>query len=131
MRYLLDTNTCIFLMKNIESVVSNYKTKHYLGVALSTITVAELHFGVYNSKHREKNGRSLSGFLVGVDVLEFDGLAAVEYGRIRADLQWRGEPIGSLDMLIAAHALAKDLTLVTDNTREFERVEGLQIENWK
>ena len=130
MRYLLDTNTCVFLMKNIESVTNNYKEKSHLGIAISTITLAELQFGVYNSVHREKNGRNLANFLIGLDIWAFDDLAAVEYGRIRARLQKQGKPIGSMDMLIAAHAMAKNLTLVTDNTREFKRIEGLVLENW-
>ena len=131
MKYLLDTNTCIFLMKNMESTVNNYKEKNHLGIAISAITAAELYFGVYNSVHRDKNMQNLANFLIGVEVQEFDDLAAAEYGRIRAYLQKRGELIGPLDMLIAAHAMAGNLTLVTDNIREFKRVEGLQLENWK
>ena len=131
MRYLLDTNTCVFLMKNVETVVNNYKINNHLGIAISAITAAELHFGVYNSIHREKNGRNLANFLIGIEIWEFDDIAAVEYGRIRAELQRRGELIGPLDMLIAAHAMAESLTLVTDNTRELKRINGLKVENWK
>ena len=130
MKYLLDTNTCVFLMKNIVSVVERYKTNKHDGIAISAITAAELHFGVYNSSDPEKNGTSLSNFFIGVEILDFDDIAAVEYGRIRAYLRKQGTPIGPLDMLIAAHAKAKGFTLVTNNTREFARVPGLTLEDW-
>jgi len=129
-KYLLDTNTCIFLMKNLVSVVERYKTKKPDGIAISAITAAELHFGVYNSSAPGKNGTNLSNFLIGVSLLEFDGVAAAEYGRIRANLRRQGTPIGSFDMLIAAHAKSAGLTLVTNNTREFARVSGLTLEDW-
>ena len=130
MTYLLDTNTCIFLMKNVASVVEHYKAKKHLGISVSTITVAELYYGVYNSAYPEKNGANLANFLIGPETLEFDSICAMEYGRIRAMLRKQGNLIGPLDMLIAAHAQSKGLTLVTDNTREFERIKGLPVENW-
>ena len=130
MKYLLDTNTCIFLMKNNQAVVERYKRGRTSGIAISSITAAELYYGVYNSAQPEKNGANLANFLIGLDVLDFDGAAAMEYGRVRAALRKQGTPIGSMDMLIAAHAKAAGLTLVTNNTREFERVEGLPLEDW-
>jgi tRNA(fMet)-specific endonuclease VapC len=130
MKYLLDTNMCVFLMKNIPSIVEQYKAKKDLGIAISSITAAELCYGVYNSAAPEKNGANLASFFIGVAICDFDSTAAMEYGRIRAALRRLGTPIGSMDMLIAAHAKAKGLILVTDNIREFERVEGLSIENW-
>nr|AGS52812.1 VapC toxin protein [uncultured bacterium contig00009] len=129
MKYLLDTNTCIFLMKNLTTVVERYKTCKHFGIAISSITVAELYFGVYNSSNPSKNGASLTNFLIGLEVLEFDSAAAMEYGRVRAALRKQGTPIGPLDMLIAAHAKAKGLTIVTNNVREL-RIEFLEIEDW-
>lgn len=128
--YLLDTNTCIFLMKNNVDVVEQYKRKKHLGIAISSITTAELYFGVYNSSNPEKNRANLTNFSMGVKSLDFDDMAAIEYGRIRALLKKRGTPIGQMDMLIAAHAKSKGLILVTNNMREFERVEGLKHEDW-
>jgi len=94
------------------------------------MTVAELYYGVYNSSYPEKNGASLANFLIGLEVIDFDSAASMEYGRIRAALRRQGTPIGPLDMLIAAHAKAKGMVAVTDNVREFERVKGLEVENW-
>jgi len=130
MKYMLDTNTCIYLMKNIPTAVEQYKAKTRLGISISTITSAELYFGVYNSVNIEKNGTNLANFLIGVETLEFDDSAAMEYGNIRAALKKQGNIIGPLDMLIAAHARVKKLTLVTNNTRELERIDGLKLENW-
>jgi len=130
MKYMLDTNTCVFLMKNIPSVVENYRLKNHLGIAISIITAAELYYGVYNSAHPEKNGANLANFLLGVVTLELDGKAAMEYGQIRSLLKRQGNLIGPLDMLIASHAYANDMILVTDNIREFERVKELELENW-
>ena len=130
MKYLLDTNTCIFLMKNHSKTVARYKENILFGIAISSITLSELKFGVYNSIYPEQNGESLLCFLIGVEILDYDSKAADEYGRIRAELRRKGTPIGHMDMLIAAHAKAKGLTVVTNNTREFERVENLHLEDW-
>ena len=130
MKYLLDTNTCMFLMKNVDSVVERYKRCRHDGIAVSSITVAELYYGVYNSSDPLKNGSNLANFLIGLQILEFDSAAAMEYGSIRAALRKKGTPIGPLDLLITAHAKSRKLIAVTDNVREFERVEGLVIENW-
>jgi tRNA(fMet)-specific endonuclease VapC len=130
MRYLLDTNTCIYLMKNNPAVLENFLTRRGQGLAISSITAAEMYYGVFNSEYPEKNGVNLTNFFIGLYILDFDSGAAVEYGRIRAALRKKGAPIGQMDMLIAAHAKSKNLILVTSNTGEFERVDGLQIENW-
>lgn len=130
MKYLLDTNSCVFLMKNIASVVERYKACKESGIVISSITAAELYYGVFNSEAPNKNGVNLANFLIGVGVLEFDSAATMEHGRIRSILRKQGKPIGPMDMLIAAHAKSKGLVIVTDNTREFERVDGLKIENW-
>ena len=130
MRYLLDTNMCIYLMKGNAGVLERFMAKRAFGVGISSITLAELYFGVFYSEYQEKNGMNLANFLIGLDVLEFDTGAAVEYGRIRASMRKKGTPIGQMDMLIAAHAMQEDLILVTNNAGEFGRVEGLQLDNW-
>lgn len=94
------------------------------------ITFAELKYGVAKSDFPEKNAKSLSKLLSCVSILPFDELAAEEYGKICADLKAKGIPIGVMDMLIAAHAKARDYILVTNNVKEFKRVNGLLIENW-
>jgi len=129
-RYMLDTNTCIFLAKNRSEVVGQYSAKKSQGIAISAIVVAELQFGVANSMRPEENAATLSCFLLGFELLDFDTAAAMEYGRICCALRRQGQPIGTMDMLIAAHAKAAGLTLVTNNTREFARVEGLLSEDW-
>lgn len=130
MRYLLDTNTCIYLMKGSTGVLEHFLTKRKSGVGISSITVAELYYGVFNSAFPEKNSINLTNFFAGIDILEFDSGAAIEYGRIRALLRQKGTPIGQMDMLIAAHAKSRDMILVTNNVGEFERVGGLVLENW-
>ena len=130
MRYMLDTNTCIFLAKNRPEVVERYTEKQPEGIAISSIVVAELQFGVANSARPAENAANLSRFLLGFELLDFDVSAALAYGHICSDLRRQGTPIGTMDMLIAAHAKSAGLTLVTNNTREFARVEGLQLEDW-
>lgn len=131
MKYLLDTNICIFLMKNLPEVVEKRQKNRQLGIAVSSITIAELLFGVYKSDRIEKNEIALSQFLTEVEEIVFDSNAADSYGRIKAHLQRQGTPIGNMDTLIAAQALTSGLILVTNNTREFERVPKLVIEDWK
>ncbi len=120
-------------MKNKPAIVSQ-KVNEHLGngdeLCISTITLAELEHGYQKSIHKEKNLDSLITFLVCVTILPFDAAATVEYGKICAYLESQGKVIGTMDMLIAAHALSQDLKLVTNNVREFERVPNLQVENW-
>ena len=130
MKYMLDTNMCIYAQKNNPNVIAKIKQNFQQGLAISSITLAELEYGVQARANIEKNAVSLLKFLSIVDVLPFDSGAAVEYGKICADLRKKGTPIGTMDMLIAAHARAENLIVVTHNTREFERVEGLQLEDW-
>ena len=130
MVYLLDTNACIFLMKGNAIILERYLANRNAGIAISSVTAAEMYYGVFNSSQQEKNGINLTNFFVGLSILDFDSGAAIEYGRIRALLRNKGTPIGQMDMLIAAHAKSRDMTLVTNNTCEFERVEGLNIEDW-
>lgn len=130
MKYMLDTNMCIYAQKNIPQVIEKMKNNFQYGVAISSITLAELEFGVQASANVEKNTIALYKFLSIVEILDFDSSAATEYGKIRADLKKKGTPIGNMDMLISAHAKSENLIVVTHNTREFERVEGLQLEDW-
>ena len=130
--YLLDTNICIFLKnKKSPNVLQKIKENKHLGIYISSITVAELQFGVYNSKYIERNRISLIKFLTPFSVLNFDDRDAEEFGKIRTSLKNEGKIIGAYDMLIAAQALAKNLILVTDNTKEFCRIKTLTIEDWK
>ncbi|MGI5172767.1 type II toxin-antitoxin system VapC family toxin [Treponema sp. OMZ 840] len=129
--YLLDTNICIFL-KNRKSpqVLENLKNRIHNGIYISSITVAELQFGVYNSAFVEKNKISLLQFLVLFHILNFDDNDTEQFGKIRSELKKRGEIIGSYDMLIASQALSKNLILVTNNTGEFSRIKNLKTEDW-
>lgn len=131
MTYMLDTNICIYAIKNKpETVLRRMKKEMDSGLCISSVTLAELEYGVRHSLQPAKNEQALLRFLLILTVLPFDAAAASEYGRIREDLQKKGTPIGPLDMLIAAHARAEDLILVTNNVREFIRVPDLKIENW-
>ena len=131
MKYMLDTNICIYIIKKKpEGILTALRTKLPDGLAISTITLAELAHGVQASAYPQNNTLALSQFLVIIDVLPFDHEAAMEYGEICASLRRQGTPIGQMDMLIAAHAKSKGLVVVTNNIREFARVEGLSLENW-
>ena len=121
----------IYAIKNKpEAVLQRLKSNIQDGLCISAITLAELQHGVEKSANPEKNAAALLQFLSILSVLDFDDMAAVEYGRICADLQRKGTPIGTMDMLIAAHAKNEGLVLVTNNVREFERVPELEIQNW-
>ena len=130
MSYMLDTNICIHLMKHTRSVIDSFSVISDDYITISSITLAELEFGICNSQAYEKNRVKLISFLQLIDVLPFDDTAAVDYGIIRANLQKKGAVIGPLDMLIAAHAKSRNLTVVTNNKSEFERVEGLSVIDW-
>lgn len=131
MKYLLDTNICIYIMKkNPPQVIEKYLSLNSSERCISSITLAELEFGACKSSKPLKNKLALKLFLAGIEILPFDENAATEYGDIRASLERRGTPIGANDLLIAAHARSLNLTLVTNNLKEFERVDGLKVENW-
>lgn len=131
MIFLLDTNTCIYLIKKRPPEVLRKFGTYIVGdIGVSSVTVAELHFGAQKSQRPAQNRQALEQFLLPLTVMEFGHDAAAEYGRIRALLERWGTPIGPLDTLIAAHALGLGLTLVTNNEREFARVPNLKIENW-
>ena len=128
---LLDTNTCIYLIRRRPKEALQRFERFEVGeVGVSVITISELRYGVEKSTRPEQNLRALEQFLLPLEVQDFGPEATVSYGRVRASLEERGMPIGPLDTLIAAHALSLGATLVTNNTREFERVSGLQIEDW-
>ncbi len=130
--YMLDTNICVYIMKNRPPEVREtfHRVIGRAEVCIAAITLAELRFGVEQSEYRMRNLNALNSFLAMVHILDFDERAAAEYGEIRADLKQRGTPIGPMDMLIAAQARAKGLTLVTNNVREFGQVPGLRLDNW-
>lgn len=131
MTYMLDTNICIYAMKKKpERVLKRLKEELNGGICISSITLAELEYGMRHSSDPARNEQALLRFLVPLSILPFGAAAASEYGEIRAYLQSQGTPIGPLDMLIAGHAKAENLILVTNNVREFEQVPNLEIENW-
>ena len=130
MKYLLDTNICIYAQKRNAAILSHIKEAWQDGIAISAITLAELEYGVQHSGAPERNAIALAKFLSSVEVLAFDSSAAIEYGDICSTLRKNGITIGTMDMLIAAHGRSEKLTVVTHNTREFERVDGLQLADW-
>lgn len=131
MEYLLDTNICIYIIKNRPIIVfDKFKSLLIGSIGISTITLAELQFGIMKSSNPQKNQEALDKFLTPLEIIDFDSKATIDYGIIRANLEKKGTPIGSLDTLIAAHAKSLDLTLITNNEKEFERIPGLKIDNW-
>lgn len=131
MEYLLDTNICIYIIKKRpEKVLEKFNALSLGDVAISSITLAELHYGIIKSSNPKKNQEALDKFLTPLEILEFDYFATIEYGKIRAGLEKNGTPIGPLDTLIASHAMSRKMTLVTNNEREFIRIPDLKIENW-
>lgn len=127
---LLDINICIYIINARPAAVLAHFHRFQLGeIGLSSVVAAELAYGVAKSGS-ERNRRALEMFLAPLELLPFDEKAMWAYGELRADLECRGQPIGSLDTMIAAHALSLNAVLVTNNTREFSRVKGLQLENW-
>jgi tRNA(fMet)-specific endonuclease VapC len=131
MEYLLDTNICIYIIKKKPAEVFEKLKKVMIGdVGISSISLAELQYGIEKSSNAEKNREALEIFLTPIEIVDYGYEASVDYGKIRAELERKGTPIGSLDMLIASHARSLDLVLVTNNVKEFERIPGLRIENW-
>jgi tRNA(fMet)-specific endonuclease VapC len=131
MNYLLDTNTCIYIInKKFPSVIDRIRSKQIDEITISTITIAELEYGVERSQHSDQNRIALLEFLVPFKILAFDQQAATVYGKIRSYLESKGTPIGPMDLLLASQAISHNLILVTNNTREFKRINNLQVENW-
>ena len=130
-RYMLDTDTCSYIMKRSNQEVLKRLAMLPVGdVCVSVISKAELMYGVELSPRRDQDARALAAFLLHAEVFDFPDAAAEHSGKIRADLKLRGEMIGANDLLIAAHARSLGLILVTNNTREFGRVFALRMENW-
>lgn len=130
-RYLLDTNICIYIAKHKPAAVRERFSQHdSRDLAISVVTLGELRFGAEKSQAREQALEVIATLCRRVSVRELPVSAGEHYGRIRAELQRAGRVIGNNDLWLAAHALAEDLVLVTNNSREFERVPGLRVENW-
>ena len=128
---LLDTNICIYILKNKPvKVLEKFKKFNIGELKLSSITVAELYFGAYNSSYIEKNISVIERFLIPFEIVNFDEKAAMEYGKVKAKLRKKGNIIGELDMQIASIAISNNLILVTNNIKEFARIENLEFENW-
>lgn len=130
MRYVLDTNTCIYALKLRGRVVERMREHGPDEIAITTVTLAELWFGAQKSVRRAAVRREVDAFLEPFEVLPFDREAADSYSRVRFDLERAGRPIGERDLLIASIALSRDLTVVTHNLGEFARVPGLSTEDW-
>lgn len=131
MKVLLDTNICIYLIRQRPPEVLRRFEGYEVGeIGVSAITVAELYFGVSKSQRAAQNAQALERFLLPLEVAEFSYEAAVAYGDLRAALEKQGTSIGPLDTLIAAHAISLGVTLVTNNVREFARVPNLELDNW-
>lgn len=130
MRYLLDTNICIYFANRQPPVTARITATRQGELAMSVVTYCELMFGALKSKRIGENIASVELLRTLIAVLPLQSDVAHQFGRIRVALERRGTPIGPFDMLIAAHALAANLILVTNNHREFSRVPGLKIENW-
>jgi tRNA(fMet)-specific endonuclease VapC len=130
MRFLLDTDTCIYALKQDEAVLQNLLAHSPADVGVSIITEAELRTGAAKSASAAKTLRLLERFLQPIEIADFVSADAASYAAIRAKLERAGTPIGPLDTLIAAQAVARKLTLVSNNQREFRRVPGLRVENW-
>ena len=131
MKYMLDTDICIYIIKEKpERVIRKLRRTDVLDVCISSITLSELEYDISKSSRPDQNKMALAAFLAPLQVLPYDDMAALEYGRLRAHLEKQGTPIGALDTLIAAHALSLNCTLITNNEQEFRRVPKLKVRNW-
>lgn len=130
MKWMLDTDTCIAIIKKHPLALKKLRGKSIGQVGISSITLGELAFGAAKSNRPEEAHGALDEFLLALEVAVFDADAAMRYGAVRASLERRGKPIGPLDALIGSHAHVLDVILVTHNTREFSRIEGLRLEDW-
>ncbi len=131
MRFMLDTNTCIALIRRKPAkTLRKIKSLDPGAAGISTITLAELRYGVEKSAHRERNDEALNEFLLPLEIVDFDEAAAEVHGKVRALLESKGTSIGSLDTQIGAHALSLRVTLVTHNSAEFRRIPGLALADW-
>ena len=130
-RYMLDTNTCIYIIKRKPvEVINRFRQLKIAQVCISSITLSELEYGVMKSSKPEQNHLALAQFVAPMEIVAYGDAAAVHYGKLTVSLEKQGTLIGSLDMLIAAHALSAGCILVTNNEREFQRVPNLKLDNW-
>jgi len=131
MKYMLDTNICFYLIKQKpEKVLRRFKNHSIGDIGISSITLAELRFGVEKSQQILNNRQALAEFILPLEIADFDEKAAMIYGAVRAALEKAGTPVGAMDMLIGAHALSLGITLVTNNTREFSQIKNLKVVDW-
>jgi tRNA(fMet)-specific endonuclease VapC len=130
LQYMLDTNTCIHVIKNYPERLRQRFNRHGEQLCISSITLAELRFGAEKSARRVENLQEIEIFAARVEVLSFGSAAAAHYGEIRAELERAGKPVGVHDMLIGAHARSEGLIIVTRNLKEFSRISGLRAEDW-
>jgi len=130
LKFMLDTNICTFTIKNRPEHVREAFNAHHGQLCISTVTLMELVFGAEKSSNPQRNLAVVEGFAARLEVLKYDWEAAANTGQLRAELAKLGTPIGPYDQMIAGHARSQGLILVTNNTREFERVPGLRIEDW-
>ena len=128
---MLDTNTCIYIIKRKpQKVIKRFKQTDISQIGISSITLSELQYGVSKSSKPEQNQIALSQFVAPLEILPYDDGASQYYGDLRAGLEKQGTPIGSLDMLIAAHSISLNSVLITNNEKEFSRIPKLKIDNW-
>ena len=130
MKYMLDTNICIYAIKNDSQVLAKLSQHINEGLYISAVVKAEIEYGIHKSANYEKNRMAFERFLKNISVLPFDESAAKEYGEIRAQLEQLGKPIGGNDLFIAAHCRTLNYVLVSHNLKEFSRVKNLKIEDW-
>jgi tRNA(fMet)-specific endonuclease VapC len=130
LKYMLDTDTCIFTIKRKPAHMKRLFNANIGHICISSVTWGELICGAEKSDQKEKNLQILEGFAARLEILPFDELAATQFGQIKSELELQGNKIGSYDMMIAGHARSTGLIVVTNNGREFKRVEGLRVNNW-
>ena len=130
LKYMLDTNICIFTIKNKPEHVREAFNRHHGQLCVSSVSLMELIYGAERSASPERNLAVVEGFAARLEVLSYDEIAATHTGQLRAELARSGTPIGPYDQLIAGHARSRGLIVVTNNRREFDRVAGLRVEDW-
>ena len=130
LKYMLDTNICIFTIENKPEHVRDAFNRHHGQLCMSSVSLMELIYGAEKSSSPERNLAVVEGFSARLEVLPYDEMAATHTGQLRAELALNGTPIGPYDQLIAGHARSRGLIVVTNNRRQFDRVAGLRVEDW-
>lgn len=129
--YLLDTNICIYAIKSkSQNLLDKVEFEFKNGIFISSLTIAEMEYGISNSMHPERNRMSLLEFLTVFNILNFNEKEAIPYGMLKTELKCAGQLIGPIDMLLAGQALSNNLTLVTNNTKGFSQIRNLKLEDW-